>query len=922
MYLNSFRLFCILLIFALSGFNHCLGVDIRGIVKDSKTGEPLAGANIQIQGTKWGAFAGLDGTFQFKSIPSEDFQIRVTYHSYKPLTQSFSVKNENIFLQLNLVEDNDVILNEVVVSAAANKSTDQYARQVERNANQLMNIISGKSIEISPDLTVANLIQRVSGISIERNSNGDGQYAILRGMDKRYNYTLVNGIKIPSPDNKYRYVPLDIFPSELLGRLEVYKTLTPDLEGDAVGGVVNMVMKDAPNQQELRVNFSSGYNELFIHSKFGGFAPNNSQSPYELKGKDYSATNKDFSLNTRNITNETPMPNMVAGLSWGSRYLQNKLGVMLAGSYQNLYRGSLSSFYSSTVYDIEKTSRITSLSERNFADHQSRLGLHTKIDYKFNKQHKLQFYQAYMNLTNAQLRSSKSTEFSSGGYDPIKGNAGLSFSTRSRFTQQQIFNSTLQGIHDLARNLKLNWSAVYSFAANNIPDNTSVSILGKRENFSETKTYASQMARRWEHNSDQDFANYISLSYETRLNETDIQLSTGGLYRYKWRDNFYNNYQFQPESAFTLFGKDFNQISEIKYTLNNPRGSVASALTYQATEQIVAEYVMAKIQGRRLQTIIGLRSEHTEQGYEMLFPLGEQRPTGNQIYTDLLPSVHLKYALASKQNIRTSYFHSINRPGFFEIVPGKVVNEEFQERGNPDLKRAEAENFDLRYEFFPNASDQILFGVFYKYIKNPIEYALTVDAIRGQDVFYSPGNFGNASNWGIEMDANKYVQKFGIKANYTFTNSTITSQKIIRERDERGNLFNKNIDQSRPLFGQSAHVGNITLLYKDAEKGFDVQLAASYTGERINTVSQFLNNDLWQEAFTQMDASIEKKIKTNWSLFVKANNLLDTPLRLFIKNTNPINNDIIQNNQQNASTLIREDYYQRSFVLGVRYNLN
>jgi TonB-dependent receptor len=527
-----------------------------------------------------------------------------------------------------------------------------------------------------------------------------------------------------------------------------------------------------------------------------------------------------------------------------------------------------------------------------------------------------------LNLTNAQLRSSKTTEFSSGGYDPIKGNAGLSFSTRSRFTQQQILNSTLQGIHDLSTNFKLNWSVVYSFASNNIPDNTSVSLLGNRENFIETKTYATQMLRRWEHNSDQDFANYVSISYDTRLNEIDIQLSTGGLYRYKWRDNFYNNYQFQPESAFTLFGKDFNQINEIKFSLNNPRGSVASALTYQATEQIVAEYLMAKIHEKRLQTIIGLRVEHTDQGYEMLFPLGEQRPTGNQIYTDLLPSVHLKYALDSKQNIRTSYFHSINRPGFFEIVPGKVVNEEFQERGNPDLKRAEAENFDLRYEFFPNASDQIFFGVFYKYIKNPIEYALNVDAIRGQDIFYSPGNYGNAMNWGIEMDAIKYVQKFGIKANYTFTTSTITSQKIIRERDSNGNLFNKNIDQTRPLFGQSAHVGNLTLLYKDAEKGFDVQLAASYTGERINTVSQFLNNDLWQEAFTQMDASLEKKIKNNWSVFLKANNLLNTPFRLFIKNTNPINNDVIQNNQQNTSTFIREDYYQRSFVLGLRYKLN
>jgi outer membrane cobalamin receptor len=57
-----------------------------------------------------------------------------------------------------------------------------------------MNIVSGKAIEVSPDLTVANVMQRVSGVSIERNSNGDGQYAILRGMDKRYNYTLVNGV--------------------------------------------------------------------------------------------------------------------------------------------------------------------------------------------------------------------------------------------------------------------------------------------------------------------------------------------------------------------------------------------------------------------------------------------------------------------------------------------------------------------------------------------------------------------------------------------------------------------------------------------------------------------------------------------------------------------------------------------------------
>jgi outer membrane receptor protein involved in Fe transport len=110
-------------------------------------------------------------------------------------------------------------------------------------------------------------------------------------------------------------------------------------------------------------------------------------------------------------------------------------------------------------------------------------------------------------------------------------------------------------------------------------------------------------------------------------------------------------------------------------------------------------------------------------------------------------------------------------------VPGKIVNEEYQERGNPDLKRAVADNIDFRYEYFPNASDQLMAGVFYKNIQNPIEYTLQVDETRGQDVFYTPGNFGTAQNYGLELDMIKNFQNFGFKANYTYTNSSITTKK-------------------------------------------------------------------------------------------------------------------------------------------------
>ncbi|PLK43883.1 TonB-dependent receptor [Emticicia sp. TH156] len=907
-----------ILVFVLTAFK-VSAFTLKGVITDKATGEPLIGASVRLLNQPFFAISGLDGSYMLKNVPAGEYQLQVTYVSYKPVTLKVKLLQADTVVNITLEDDSQRTLNEVVVVGAADKSTELMARQLERNASQLMNIVSGKAIEISPDLTVANLIQRVSGVSIERNSNGDGQYAILRGMDKRYNYTLVNGVKIPSPDNKYRYVPLDIFPSELLGRLEVTKTLTPDLEGDAVGGVVNMVMKDAPNNREIKFNLATGYNQLFLNRDFMSYSLKdiNFKSPYEQFGKDYSATVANFPKTTIQYRSAKPLPNIVGGFSLGNRFLNNKLGAVVAGSFQNTYRGSNSLFYSSTVYDTELSSRLTSLAERRYAEQQGRYGLHAKLDYKPNFRHKFQWYNAYLYLSNQQVRDTKNTEYSSGGYDPDQGNAGLSYSTRSRLTVQQIFNSTLQGNHELLRKLNLNWSAVYSLATNKVPDNTSIELLGKRENFAETRTYPQQYTRRWEHNADYDLTGYLNLVY--KMSKADI--SAGGLYRNKSRNNFYNNYVFKPSNPFALYGKDYQEYADIAWNLENPRGSVANALSYRASEQILAEYVMAKWQLTRLQLIGGLRVEHTNQGYEMRFPLGELRPKGEQIYTDILPSLNLKYELKNKQFVRGSYFRSINRPGFFELVPGKVVNEEFQERGNPDLKRAVADNFDLRYEVFPTQADQAMLGLFYKYIKDPIEYALSVDATRGQDVFYSPGNYGNATNYGFELDLIKYFRKFGLKANYTYTHSSITTQKIIRERDQNGNLRSKNIAQTRPLYGQAANVGNISLLFKDTKAGWDAQLAASYTGDRINTVSQFLNNDLWQGAFVQMDASVEKAIGSGWVIYVKANNLLDTPMRVFIKNTNPQNANIYQDINSKNKTLIREDYYQRNYLIGLRFKM-
>ncbi|MBD1395334.1 TonB-dependent receptor [Mucilaginibacter glaciei] len=901
---------------------------IKGKVYDKNSGEPLVGASVSLAGK--GTSTGLDGSFEFKGLKQGTYTLQVSYITYKTITQQITVlkeDNEKLRIYMEYASKN---LNEVTVTARGNGSTERDARRIEQNSTQVMNIVSGRAIEVSPDLTVANVIQRVSGVSVERNSNGDGQYAILRGMDKRYNYTLVNGVKIPSPDNKYRYVPLDLFPSDLLERLEVYKTLTPNLEGDAVGGAVNMVMKNAPDRFQVNANISSGYSQLFFDRKFTSFDASgiNSKSPYELNGRNYNATQADFAKGTLAYTSKKPAPNVIGSMSIGQRFFDSKLGVIVAGSYQNTYRGSNSTFYNSAVTGTDAFAVITSKSYREYSEQQKRLGLHGKVDYVFDKNNKISLYNVYVNLQNQQLRDAVSTTYN-GVYDPAVGNAELGYTTRSRLTKQEIYNSTLHGDHKFFDNkFKVQWSAVYSSARNEVPDNTTISLNGLERNFVDTRTSlvnTSPVNRRWERNTDEDKAGYLDLTYTFNAGSGKLDLSAGGLYRDKQRSSFFNNYTLAPTAAHAgdLYGVNFQNYTDIALVVSNPTGAVSNPLTYDASEKTGAGYGMFKYTNDKLEVVGGARVEHTNQGYNLLFPAGETNPTGSQIYTDVLPSLTAKYHLTDKAQLHASYYKAVNRPGFYEIVPGKVINEEYQERGNPNLKRALADNYDLRYELFPGASEQLLIGAFYKRIKDPIEYTFQADAVRGQDIFYSPGNFGTANNYGAELDYIKFFNKIGIKANYTYTHSRITTPKTSRRINATtGDIEAFLVNQSRPLYGQSEHIANMSLLYKDTKRGWDVQVAGAYTGPRINTVSQFLNNDLYQQGFIQMDASAEKRFKSNFSVFVKAGNILNTPTKLFIKGTNPANDKIKEDLVTNGRTLIRADYYGQTYLLGVRYKFN
>ncbi|RBL88731.1 TonB-dependent receptor [Chitinophaga flava] len=900
---------------------------VKGNVTDKQTGQPLTGASVKLKNEHYSATSttGLDGSFIFRNVPAGDYQIKIKDLGHHEVEQKIHCEGQVKTLMIAM-ESKDVSLQTLTVTGKGDKGSEKTAIKTVQKADMVLNAVSANAIQVSPDITIANVMQRVSGVSLERSNNGDGQYAIIRGMDKRYQYTLINGIKIPSPDNKNRYVPLDIFPADLVDRLEVYKAITPNMEGDAIGGATNMVMKDAPARFMLNANAAIGYAQTLFNNDFTRFDKSGSAktSPRFRNGNNYEANGQDFTNNPLHLNTGKAPVSSVFGISAGGRSKNGKLGAIAGISYQNTYRSNQSLYLQTEVDKTNNNPAFTAAKNRQYSIQQQRAGMHAKVDYQFNDDQKVSLYAAYMNLGQNLFRFSSDTSLELGRTVP--GSGRVSNNYRSERSVQEVSNFTLQGDHKLASHLHMNWSAVYSKASANVPNRTELNVntgvTPQKDNSLKQEPVLLDalegVTHEWARNSDEDKSGYLNFIYSPKIFGTKTEISVGSMYRHKQRHSYYDEYTLRPDSTTQAFTGD---IDAHKLTLFNKIGTSDNALNYDFTEKVIAYYGQVKFQIGRLQTLAGVRVEHTNASWESAVTPNVEGKTGKVKYIDVLPGIHFKYMPDNKRNIRLSYYSAISRPGFYEMIPhhGGDPDQDYTEVGNPYLKRATSDNFDLRYEYFPKALDQLLAGVFYKRIKDPIESALVQT---GRNIYLMSGNFGTATNYGFELEATKYIRKFGIRFNYTFTNSSITSNKALWYREDDGNITQRTVTQQRPLQGQSKHIGNLSLLYKDTHSGFDAQLAMVYTGERIDIVSQYLNNDIWQKGFVQLDFSTEKRIWKNLYAYAKIGNLLNTPYELFIKSANTEKSAAgVPQQEVGKNISVRKNTYGQTYLLGLRFKL-
>jgi len=501
----SIKNYLFILFIFFSSFAAAQTASLKGQIIDGQTKEPLSGAFVHFDDKNGGSVTDAFGHYSISDIAPGTYKLKVKYVGYTEHEEKITfTAGETASLTVTLMEKTES-LKSVKVYGSANAETESSSRRSEKNADNITNVLSAQAMQRSPDINAANALSRVSAITIQRNSGSDEAYAIIRGLEPRYNNTLINGVKVTSPDPVSRFISLSIVPSDLLERVEVSKTLTPEMEGDAIGGTVNLVFKDAPEYEYFKANGSIGYSGIFFNRKFDDFNQGavQSKSPTERFGPNYNAPAGYFSRSNLDFTKKNAPPTSLLGFTYGRRFLNNKLGFIIADSYQNQFYGTNSQFNVAEP-DIRpgKNYRpvISDVANRTYSTQQLNNGLSGHLDYKIDDNNKISLDNVFLYTHLAQARLSIDTSILGGNGGRIGPGTGTVFNDNRSFIQNQyVENLKLNGKHVIDKHFLFDWSGVYSNSTQQSPDRADLSINHLiNPDFTRTVDYYDNFTRIWE----------------------------------------------------------------------------------------------------------------------------------------------------------------------------------------------------------------------------------------------------------------------------------------------------------------------------------------------------------------------------------------------------------------------------------------
>lgn len=253
---------------------HAQSGRITGTVTDAQSGDRLPGANVVIAGSSRGAATDVEGRYSISAVPVGTHTVVVSYIGYVSRQQSVTVgAGETVVLDFAISWEG-VTGEEIVITAQAAGQVSAINQQLA--SNTITNIVSRDRIQELPDVNAAESIGRLPGVSIQR-SGGEANKVVIRGLSPKYNTVTVNGVRVPSTGGDDRSVDLSLISSNMLDGIEVRKAVTPDMDADALGGSIDLRLREAPDRLMFDILAQGGHAALrdsYGNYKFAGSVSN------------------------------------------------------------------------------------------------------------------------------------------------------------------------------------------------------------------------------------------------------------------------------------------------------------------------------------------------------------------------------------------------------------------------------------------------------------------------------------------------------------------------------------------------------------------------------------------------------------------------------------------------------------------------
>lgn len=833
---------------------------IVGTVLDEQ-GNPLVGAEVTIVNLNRVTVTDAQGRFRLNGIPAGPHSVLVIYLS------AAAAEARDVVLEADKTTDLEFRLKrfseEIEVRAPILEGQASALNQ-QKNASNITNVVSSDQMGRFPDPNAAEATQRIPAITLQRDQ-GEGRYILVRGTEARLNSTTVDGERIPSPEADGRDIALDVIPADLLQSIEVSKALTPDMDGDAIGGSVNLVTRRAPESTRISATLATGYNTLTEgYIKNGNFA-------------------------------------------WGSRVgPEKKLGILFAGSYYETDRGS-DNF--EVAYD---DGELETFELRDYTINRKRVGATVALDYRLSDQTSL-FGRALWNdyeddevrramisevadeeiirELRARLQHSKITSVTVGGERQLGTTSTLDFRVASNRameeTPEQYTSAFVQEDVEFDPNVSEDSIDPNNIRANPLNEDINAFLLDQIErssSFAEEKDLvgAANFTRAFYR--DATFSGTWKLGAKLRFKEKnqdndllvfepdDDFAMTEILSDFRSETSFfdgrYNNGLFAEPGAIRGLMNSLDGDSEL-----DPEEDLAD---FNSSEDTQALYAMTEVGlGTKTTLVGGIRLERTKTdytAYELDFDeegdfVGLTEVTGGNDYTEILPMFHWKYRFDDRTNLRAAFTRTFARPNFLDLAPYQLIVREDEEieRGNPALEPTKSWNVDFFAERYFEPIGVLSGGVFYKKLSDNIFTFRFEEDFQGDEFdITQKRNGGDARIFGAEVAVQRSLPGgFGVYFNYTFVDSEA-------EYPDRGN------DR---LQGQAEQTGNLAL---SLERGrFSGRVSANRNSGYILEIGDESAEDLWIDEHLQIDFSASVRLTDRLSLSLQLMNLGDEPYRVY-----------------------------------------